>query len=125
MSTDRRVALGPVGRLFRRVLAWLWAVSSARKVCRGQGRQNPDQARALLAGPIVVDKRDAGIIAWNGCMHHYGFDTSALPIHERAAIRKAVESAMKAGDSKEMCMTVAAIKLREIVTTVNGIKERA
>lgn len=72
-----------------------------------------------------MDCRDAGIIAWNGCMHHYGFDTAALPIHERAEIRKAVEASMKAGDPKEMCMAVAAIKLREIGPTVNGIKERA
>lgn len=70
-----------------------------------------------------MDKRDAGIIAWNGCMSHYGFDTAALPIHERAAIRKVVEAAMKSGDTKEMCMMVAAIKLREIVPTVNGILE--
>ena len=115
------IAFDSFRRHFRRVFAWLRPLFAACEMRGGQSGQSPGQARALPVGPIAMDLRDAGILAWNGCMSHYGFDTAALQMHERAAVRKAVEAAMKAGDTKEMCMAVAALKLREIYPAVNGI----
>ena len=62
-------------------------------------------------------------MAQAGCLAHYGYDISALAVHERTAVVNAVKASHKAGDSADMCKMVAAIKLREIYPQVNGILE--
>lgn len=119
-----RVACGPFDRLFWRVLELLWRLLAACQGWRGQGRESFGEARAMSVGPLDMTRQPIYVeLAFDGCDDHYQYDISFLPAHEQAAVIGAAHAAVLAGESNEVAKMVAAIKLREICPSVNGIME--